>query len=228
MTSTSTSALRRFGIHRNDDLPSSIDHSSMFIDVDADAILGVMAVDAPRVVTRSKSQIRYGDKPRVARFREFADGALAKERFGERMERLIGTLSLPHELKEEGARDREEEEAKGWDEVNWPVADAKADSGNGGMDYVEGMALRQRTNAAMALLDHVAARADLAFAQAHGGNSRERSKSNQRRWGGGHSAVAKRTALVCTRLRKLVKSVYKKRLDDADAIRATLARTALA
>ena len=49
-----------------------------------------MTVDAPRVVTRSKSQIRYGDKPRVARFREFADGVLAKERFGERiMERPV-------------------------------------------------------------------------------------------------------------------------------------------
>ena len=209
MTSTSTSALRRFGIHRNDDLPSSIDHSSMFIDVDADAILGVMAVDAPRVVTRSKSQIRYGDKPRVARFREFAGGVLAKERFGERMERLIGTLSLTHELKEEGARDKEEEEeAKGWEEVNWAATDAKTDSGNGEMDYVVGMALRQRINAARALLDHVAARADLTFAQTHGGNSRERSKSNQNRWGDGYSAVAKRTALVCTRLRKLVKSVY--------------------
>ena len=90
------------------------------------------------------------------------------------------------------------------------------------MDYVEGMALRQRTNAAMALLDHVAARADLAFAQAHGGNSRERSKSNPNRWGDGYSAVAKRTALVCTRLRNLVKSAYKQRLDDADTMRAIL------
>ena len=223
MTSTSVSALRRFGIHRNEDFPSSIDHSSMFIDIDAEAILGVTTVDAPRVVTRSKSQIRYGDKPRVARFREFADGVLAKERLGERMEKLIGTLSLTHELKEEGARDREEEEAKGWGEVNWSATEAEADSGKGGMDYVEGMALRQRINAAMALLDHVAARADLAFAQTHGGDSRVRSKSNQNRWGDGYSAVAKRAALVCTRLRKLVKSVYKQRLDDADAIRAILA-----
>ena len=166
------------------------------VDVDAEEILGVMTVDAPRVVMRSKSQIRYGDKPRVARFREFADGVLAKERFGERTERLIGTLSMTHELKEEGARDREDEEAKGREEVNWAATDAKADSGNGGMDYVVGMALRQRINAAMALLDHVAARADLTFAQTHGGHSRERSKSNQNRWGDGYSAVAKRTALV--------------------------------
>ena len=222
MTSTSISALRRFGIHRNEDFPSSIDHSSMFIDIDAEAILGVMTVDAPCVATRSKSQIRYGDKPRVARFREFADGILAKEQLGERMEKLIGTLSLTHELKEEGARDREQEEAKGWDEVNWPATEVEADSWKGGMDYVVGMALRQRINAAMALLDHVAVRADLAFAQTHGGNSRERSKSNQNRWGDGYSAVAKRTALVCTRLRKLVKSVYKQRLDDADAMRAIL------
>ena len=90
------------------------------------------------------------------------------------------------------------------------------------MDYVVGMTLRQRINAAMALLDHVAARADLTFVQTHGGNSRERSKSNQNRWGDGYSAVAKRTALVCTRLRKLVKSVYKQRLDDADAMCAIL------
>ena len=102
-------------------------------------------------------------------------------------------------------------------------ADAEADSDKGGMDYVVGMTLRQRINAAMALLDHVAARTDLAFAQTHGSDSRVRSKSNQNRWGDGYSAVAKRTASVCTRLRKLVKSVYKERLDDADAIRATLA-----
>ena len=127
---------------------------------------------------RSKSQIRYGDKPRVARFREFSDSSLAKERLGERMERLIGTLSLTDELREEGGRDREEEEAEGWGEVNWFAKEAGADSGKGGMDYVEGMARRQRINAAMALLDHAAARADLAFAQTHGGDSRVRSKSN--------------------------------------------------
>ena len=90
------------------------------------------------------------------------------------------------------------------------------------MDYAVGMALWQRINATMALLYHVAARADLAFAQTHGGNSRERSKSNQNRWGGGYSVVAKRTALVCTRLRKLVKSACKQRLGDADAMRAIL------
>ena len=119
---------------------------------------------------------------------------LAKERLGERMEKLIGTLSLTNELREEGARDREEEEVKGWGEVNWSATEAEADSGKGGMDYVEGMTLRQRINAAMALLDHVAARADLAFAQTHGGDSRVRSKSNQNRWGDGYSAVAKRAA----------------------------------
>ena len=34
--------------------------------------------------------------------------------------------------------------------------------------------------------------------------------------------MAKRTALVCTRLRKLVKLVYEQRLDNADAMRAIL------
>ena len=76
--------------------------------------------------------------------------------------------------------------------------------------------------AAMTLLDHAAARADLAFAQTHGGNTRERSKSNQNRWGDGYSEVAKRTALVCTRLRKLIKAVYHNRLDDADSLRVAL------
>ena len=90
------------------------------------------------------------------------------------------------------------------------------------MDYVEGMTLRQRISAAMSLLDHAAARADLAFAQTHGGNTRERSKSNQNRWGDGYSEVAKRTALVCTRLRKLIKAVYHNRLDDADSLRVAL------
>ena len=132
MTSTSISALRRFGIHRNEDFPSSIDHSSMFIDIDVGVILGVTTVGVTRAVTRSKSQIRYGDKPRVARFREFADRVLVKERLGERMERLIGTLSLTDELREEGARDREEEEAKGWGKVNWCATEAEADSGKVG------------------------------------------------------------------------------------------------
>ena len=80
---------------------------------------------------------------RVARFREFAGSVLAKERLGERMEKLIGTLALTNELREEGARDRGEEEVKGWGEVNWSATEAEADSGKGGMGYVEGMTLRR-------------------------------------------------------------------------------------
>ena len=132
ITSSATVALRRFGAHRNDDMPNSIDHSALFADVDIGLVLGVEASSTASVVTRRQSQIRYGDKPRVARFRAFADDVFVKERLDERMQGLIGTLELTHDLREEGRRDREAEEERGWKDVNWAATVAQADSTGGG------------------------------------------------------------------------------------------------
>ena len=47
--------------------------------------------------------------------------------------------------------------------------------------------------------------ADMAFTETHGGASRCREKSNPNRWGDGHSSEAKRLALQCKRLRRLMR-----------------------
>ena len=70
-------------------------------------------------VQKYKSQIKYSDKPRLARFRSFATEFFDKCGLEGAMSTLIGDIVLNEQLKEEGERCRRDHEEKGWDEVRW-------------------------------------------------------------------------------------------------------------
>ena len=130
------------------------------------------------------------DKPGVAQFREFADKLYAKRRVHERMDELVGELVLDAELAAEGLRDVNDEERRGWDSVHWRAA--------GWPD----IGLRGRINEA-------ASEADAQYECTFGDLKRVRDKSNPQRVGEGLCPRTKLAAAHCTRLRLLIKLVWR-------------------
>ena len=107
MTSSSASAIRRFGIDANPDITEDRGgrHSALFVDVDVNAVLGLnMPSSADGSVQQYKPQIKYSDKPRLARFRSFATEFFDKRGLDGAMSALIGDVVLNEQLKEEGER----------------------------------------------------------------------------------------------------------------------------
>ena len=67
-------------------------------------------------VQQYKSQIKYSDKPRLARFRNFATEFFDKRGLDGAMSVLIGDVVLNGQLSEEGERCRRDHEERRWDE----------------------------------------------------------------------------------------------------------------
>ena len=84
--------------------------------------------------------------------------------------------------------------------------------------------IRQRIDAAMEMLGSMVRGVDVAFPETHGGASRCREKPNPNRWGDGHSGEAKRLALQCRRLRRLMWFVHRRKLSELVALRDELER----
>jgi hypothetical protein len=128
MTTSSASAVRRFGIDDNN--PGITEdrggrHSALFDDVDVNAVLGLgVPSSAGGGVQQHKSQIKYSDKPRLARFRNFATEFFDTRGLDGAVSALIGDVVLNEQLREEGERCRRDHEEKGWDEVRWRTRSA--------------------------------------------------------------------------------------------------------
>ena len=61
----------------------------------------------------------------------------------------------------------------------------------------------------MCLLDKMANDCDVEFEQTHGGQERRRDKSNANRVGGGFSKKTAVAASDCTRIRRMIKAVWR-------------------
>ena len=73
VSSRSVSAIKSFGVAAPADLMVDYDHSILFCDLDVTRLLELGArKPAATLPQRHKSQIRYSDKKRVARFRTYA------------------------------------------------------------------------------------------------------------------------------------------------------------
>ena len=119
----SAMAVPQFGIDADRDGMVDFDHAVLFADIGMCQVLRLKRSSPhPQVPVRRKSKIRYSDKPSVAQFREFADSAYVKRRIHECMNKLIGGLVLDAELAATGARDVDDEERRGWDQVHWRAA----------------------------------------------------------------------------------------------------------
>ena len=137
------------------------------------------------------------DKPGVAQLREFAGKLYTKRRVHERTDELIGGLVLDAELAAEGLRDANDEERQGWGAVHWRAA--------GWSD----IGLRGRINEALRMLDEAASEADAQYECTFGDSKRVRDKPNPQRVGKGFCPRTKFSAAHCTRLRLLIKLVWR-------------------
>ena len=88
-------SIKAFGVAAPADLMVDYDHSIPFCDLDVTQLLELgarkPAVDLPQ---RHKSQIRYSDKKRVARFRTYAADLYDKQGMAGKVRELIGDLAL--------------------------------------------------------------------------------------------------------------------------------------
>ena len=205
------SAVRRFGVDADLDLIVDLDHAVLFTDVDMCQVLGLERASArPQVPVRRKSTIRYSDKPGVAQFREFADKLYVKRRVHERMNELIGGLALDEELAAAGLRDVNDEERRGWSAVHWRAADW------------QDIGLRGRINDSFRVLDEAASEADAQYVCTFGDSTRTRDKLNPKRVGEGFCSRTKHAAVHCTRLRLLIKLVWRSEWAAAALLRGEL------
>ena len=133
-----------------------------------------------------KSQIRYSDKKRVARFRTYAADLYEKQGMSDKLHELIGDLTLDGTLMELGRVAREADAAAGWDACHWRP-NGQADVGT----------LRGKIDEAMRLLDEFATQADVGFEATHGKSQRHRdpgSSRSRKQFGMGWSQQAVGTA----------------------------------
>ena len=91
VSSRSVSAIKSFGVAAPADLMVDYDHSILFCDLDVTQLLELGArKPAATLPQRHKSQIRYSDKKRVARFRTYAADPYEKQDMAGKVHELIG------------------------------------------------------------------------------------------------------------------------------------------
>ena len=125
-SATSVLSVRRFSIHANPDLCEDRGgrHAALFVDIGVVAVLGVAKPQqSAKAQGRFQSAVKYSDKPRLARFRDFADKFFTKRGLEETMESLIGGVVLDTKLQQRAALERDEAERRGWEqehlEADW-------------------------------------------------------------------------------------------------------------
>ena len=126
----SATSVRRFGIHAGPDLCEDRGgrYAALFVDVGVVSLLGIAKPQQP-VKTKGwfESAVKYSDKPRLARFRGFADNFFNKRGLNATMESLIGNVVLDKELQQRAALERDEAERRGWEQEHWRPAGAGRD-----------------------------------------------------------------------------------------------------
>ena len=107
--------MRHFGIHASHDLCEDRGgrHAALFVDVDVVSLLGIAKPQQPlKAKGRFKSAAKYSDKPRLARFRDFAGKFFVKRGLDEAMGSLIGGVVLDTKLRQRATLERDEAERR--------------------------------------------------------------------------------------------------------------------
>ena len=130
ISESSATSVRRFGIHASPDLCEDRGgrHAALFVDVDVVSLLGIAKPQQPaKTKGRFQSAVKYSDKPRLARFRDFADKFFSKRGLDVAMESLIGGVVLDKKLQRRAALERDEAERRGWEQEHWRPTGAGRD-----------------------------------------------------------------------------------------------------
>ena len=130
ISESSATSVRRFGIHASPDLCEDRGgrHAALFVDVDVVSLMGIDKPQQPSTTKgRFQSAVKYSDKPRLARFRDFAENFFDKRGLNATMESLIGNVVLDEKLQQRAALERDESERRGWEQEHWRPAGAGRD-----------------------------------------------------------------------------------------------------
>ena len=175
--------------------------SILFCDLDVAQLLELgERKPAATLPQRHKSQIRYSDKKRVARFRTYATDLYEKQSISDKAHDLIGDLTLDGTLTELGRVAREADAAAGLGACHWrPNSQADVST------------FRSKIDEAMRLLGDFATRADVGFQSTHGKSQRHRdpgSSRSRKQFGMGWPQQAVDTARRIVTIRCMTKDIY--------------------
>ena len=145
VSEASATSLRRFSVHADPNLCEDRGgrHAALFASIGVVAVLGVAKPQSSvKAQGRFQSAVKYSDKPRVARFRDFSTKFFGKRGLDEAMESLIGNIVLGKDLQRRAGLGRDEAERQGWEEVHWRPADAERKGAERGGEANRGSAGR--------------------------------------------------------------------------------------
>ena len=141
-----------------------LDHNVLVVDLDVRSLLGVGTDTKKAVTTKRRAAIKYSDKKRVERFREYATDEFVKRNLVGTLVELIGGLTLDTALRDRGRTERELDEGAPWEALRWQRQwDPSADDG----------ALRWKLSTALEVLGTLAHVADEGFESTHGRTHRK-------------------------------------------------------
>ena len=106
-------------------------HSVLVVDLDVRSLLGVGADAKKAAPTKRRAAIKYSDKKRVERFREYATDEFVKRNLDGALTELIGGITfLDAALRDRGRTERELDEGAPWEALRWQRRwDPSADDG---------------------------------------------------------------------------------------------------
>ena len=188
ITDTAATSVDEFAVDEDSGLGTGhgdergLDHNVLVVDLDVRSLLRVGIDTKKAASTKRRAAIKYSDKKRVERFREYATGEFTKRDLDGALTALIGDLALDTALRDRGRTERELDEGAPWESLRWQRRwNPNEDDGT----------LRWRISTALEVLDTLAHVADEGFESTHGGTHRKRGTSNATRWGNGLSDQAK-------------------------------------
>ena len=221
ITDTAATSVDEFAVDEDSGLGTDhgdergLDHHVLVVDLDVRSLLGV-GVDAPKAVaTKRRASIKYSDKARVDRFRQYATDELTRRDMDGALTALIGDLTLDTALRDRGHTERDLDEGAPWESLRWQRRwNPSEDDGT----------LRWRISTALEVLDTLAHVADEGFESTHGGAHRKRGTSNPARWGNGLSDQAKHASAIYVRMRRMIGQVRAGAYWQAEQTRHDLAK----
>ena len=96
-----------------------LDHSVLVVDLDVHCLLGIGIDKGKASVTKRRATIKYSDKKRVERFREYATHEFDRRDKDGTLHDLVGDLTLDAALRDRGRGEREADEGAPWEALRW-------------------------------------------------------------------------------------------------------------
>ena len=96
-----------------------LDHSVLVVDLDVRSLLRIGVDKGKATVTKRRAAIKYSNKKRVERFREYATHEFDRRDMDGARHGLIGVLALDAALRDRDRSEREADEGAPWEALRW-------------------------------------------------------------------------------------------------------------